>query len=337
MGWMPLRSQLLGTGHYVPEKVVTNFDLEKMMETTDEFITTRTGVRERRHAEAAVSATDLGLIAAKAAVADAGLTMDQIDCLIMNTITPDHNDPGCAFFLQAKLGVGHIPAIDIKQQCCGLIFGVSIADHFVRLGTYKHVLVVCAEVLSKRIDGSYDGRNISILFGDGAGAVVVGPCDDDQAGIRSTFMHADGSMAKILYTAAPGTANGKKTFIDKDDIDAGHVYFRMHGKTVFENGVARMCEAVEESFRENGIGYDDIGLLIPHQPNLRMIEAIIQKTGIAVEKVFINVEKFGNMASACLPVALDQARKQGRIKPGDLVQLVAFGSGFVWASLLVRF
>ena len=334
---MPIRSQILGTGHYVPEKVVTNFDLEKMMETTDEFITTRTGVRERRHAEADTSASDLGIPAAKAAVADAGLTMDRIDCVIMNTITPDHNDPGCAFFLQAKLGVGHIPAIDIKQQCCGLIFGCSIADHFVRLGTYRHVLVVCSEVLSKRIDGSYDGRNISILFGDGAGAVVVGPSDDPETGIRSAILHADGSMAKVLYTAAPGTATGKKTFIDHEDIDEGRVYFRMHGKTVFENGVARMCEGVEESFKLNNIGYNDIRLLIPHQPNLRMIEAIIERTGIAADKIFVNVEKFGNMASACLPIALDQARKQGRFKKGDLVQLVAFGSGFVWASMLVKF
>ena len=333
---MPITSRILGTGHFVPEKIVTNFDIEKMFETSDEFIVSRTGVRERRHAEAGVSASDLGLLAAKAAVADAGLTMDQLDCIIMNTITPDHNDPGCAFFLHAKLGVGNIPAIDIKEQCCGLLFGMSIADHFIRLGTYRHILIVCSEVLSKRIDGSYDGRNISILFGDGAGAVVLGPSDDKDVGIKSTFMHAEGAKAKVLWTEAPGTANGKMSFVDKDDIDAGRVHFRMHGKTVFENGVGRMCEAVEESFKANNIGFDDLDLLIPHQPNLRMIEEIINRTKIPVNKVFINVEKYGNMASACLPIALDQARKQGRAKPGDLVQLVAFGSGFVWASALVR-
>jgi 3-oxoacyl-[acyl-carrier-protein] synthase III len=333
---MPVASKIIGTGHYVPDKIVTNFDIMKMMDTSDEFIVSRTGIRERRHVEADVCVTDIAVPACRAAVADAGLNMEDIDCIIMNTITPDHNDPGCAFFLHAKLGVGNIPAIDIKEQCCGLLFGMTMADHFIRLGTFRHVLVVCAEVLSKRIDGSYDGRNISILFGDGAGAVVVGPSDDPAVGILSTVLHADGSMAKALFTEAPGTANNKMAFVDKDDIDAGRVYFRMDGKTIFENGVARMIEAVEEIFQRNHIGFDDIDMLIPHQPNLRMIETIIEKTGIDTKKIFVNVEKFGNMASACLPVALDQARKQGRIRKGDLVQLVAFGSGFVWAAILVR-
>ncbi len=333
---MSITAGILGTGHFLPEKVVTNFDIEKMFETSDEFIVTRTGVRERRHAEADVSATDLGVLAARAAVADAGLTMDKIDCIIFNTITPDHADPGSAFFLHAKLGVGTIPAFEIREQCCGLIYGMAMADSFIRAGAYKNVLVVCAEVLSKRIDGSYDGRNISILFGDGAGAVVVGRSDNPDVGIKSTFLHAEGSKAKVLYTEAPGTALGKMSFVDKDDIDKGRVYFRMIGKEVFENGVARMCEAVEESFKANNIGYDDIDLLLPHQPNLRMIEAIIEKGNVPLDKIYVNVEKYGNMASACLPIALDQARKQGRIKPGDLVLMIAFGSGFVWSSMLVR-
>jgi len=334
---MSIAARIEGTGHFVPEKVMTNFDIEKIIDTNNEFIVTRTGVLERRHAEADVSATDLGVRAAKAAVEDAGLTMDQIDCVIMNTITPDHHDPGCAFFLQAKLNIGKfVPAFDIKQQCCGLLYGASMAEHFVKAGTYKHVLVVCAEVLSKRIDGSYDGRNISILFGDGAGAVVIGASEDPDVGIKSISLHADGSMAKVLWTEAPGTARGKMNFIDKEDIDAGKVNFRMHGKTVFENGVARMCGAVEESFTKNNITLNDIDLLIPHQPNLRMIEAIIEKLSVPEEKIFVNVEKFGNMASACVPIAFDQARKQGRAKAGDLVQLVAFGSGFVWASMLLR-
>ena len=187
-------SRILGTGHYVPPRVVTNFDVMKMMETTDEFIVERTGVRRRRHAEPDVAASDLAALACRAAVADAGLTMDQIDLVIMNTITPDHADPGCAFFLQAKLGLAGIPVLDIKQQCAGLIYGLSLADHFVRAGTYRHVLVACAEVLSTRIDGSYDGRNIAILLGDGAGAVVVGPADDGERGILSTILHADGQQ-----------------------------------------------------------------------------------------------------------------------------------------------
>ena len=200
-----LRSKILGTGVYLPPRVVTNFDVMQMMETTNEFIVERTGVHRRRHADPELSASDLAAAACQSAVADAGLTMDQIDLVIMNTITPDHADPGCAFFLQPKLGLSGIPVIDIKQQCAGLIYGLAIADHFVRAGTYRHVLVVCAEMLSKRIDGSYDGRNIAILLGDGAGAAVVGPADDGKAGILSTILHADGSGAKALVTAAPGS------------------------------------------------------------------------------------------------------------------------------------
>ena len=331
-----MTSQVLGTGHFVPPKVVTNFDLMEMMETTDEFIVTRTGVRERRHAEADVSASDLAAEACRAAVADAGIEMDRIDLLIMNTITPDHHDPGCGFFLQPKLGLAGIPVIDIKAQCCGLIYGMSIADHFIKAGTYKHVLVACGEVLSKRIDGSYDGRNIGILLGDGGGAVVVGPSDDPNRGILSTILHADGTYAKALYSEAPGTGQGKAAFIDADDVAAGRVHFRMDGKTVFENGVAGMAGAAAESLEVNGLTLDDIDILIPHQANLRMLETVIDRVGIATEKVFINVEQFGNMASACLPIAFDQARKSGRVKEGDLVLLVAFGSGFVWASALVR-
>ena len=331
-----IQSCILGTGHYLPPKVVTNFDVMKMMETSDEFIVQRTGVRRRRHAEPGESASDLAVPACRAAVEDAGLRMGEIDLLIMNTITPDHADPGCAFFLQARLGLPGIAVLDIRQQCAGLIYGLAIADHFVRAGTYRHVLVACSEVLSKRIDGSYDGRNISILLGDGAGAVVVGPSDGRQQGILSTILHADGTGAKALYTAAPGSALGRTQHITKEDIDAGRVHFRMDGKAVFDNGVARMSEAVFESLQVNGLTMDGIDVLIPHQANLRKLEAIVARVGAPPAKVFVNVEEYGNMASACLPVALDQARKSGMVRPGSLVLLVAFGSGFVWASALVR-
>ncbi len=330
------RSRILGTGHYLPPKVVTNFDVMKMMETSNEFIVERTGVRERRHAEPDVAASDLAVEACKAAVADAGLAMDDIDLVIMNTITPDHADPGCAFFLQGKLGIKGPGVIDIRQQCAGLIYGISIADHFVRAGSYRHILVVCAEVLSKRIDGSNDGRNIAILLGDGAGAVVVGPAEDDQPGVISTFLHADGSLAKALYTAAPGSALGRKEHITHDDIDSGRVHFRMDGKAVFENGVAGMSSALLESLQANRLAMDDIDVLVPHQANLRMLEAIIAKTGFPQEKVYVNVERYGNIASASLPIALHEARACGMIQPGHLVQLVAFGSGFVWGSALLR-
>ena len=329
-------SRILGTAHYLPDRVVTNFDLEKMMDTSNDFIVERTGIRCRRYAEPGVSATDLAVEACLGAVADAGLEMDEIDFLIMNTITPDHADPGSAFFLQPKLGLKDIPVLDIKQQCAGLIYGMSIADHFIRAGTYRHVLIVCAETLSKRIDGSYDGRNIGILLGDGAGAVVVGPTADPDTGIRSTILHADGSLAKALYTAAPGSAQGRMDMISDEDLSAGRVHFRMDGKAVFENGTRGMTNAAFESLEANGLSLDDIDLLVPHQANLRMLEAVVEMIGIDPEKVFVNVEEYGNMASACLPVALDQARRQGRCKEGDVVLLVAFGSGFVWGSALLK-
>lgn len=332
-----MRAKILGTGHNLPDRVVTNFDLMDVMETTNEFIVERTGIEQRRHADPSLSATDLAVPACRAAVEDAGLTMNQIDLVIMNTITPDHADPGCAFFLQPKLGLSGIPVLDIRQQCAGLIYGLSLADHFVRIGTYRHVLIVCSELLSKRMDGSYDGRNISILFGDGAGAVVVGPAQDgDQAAIVSTTLHADGSEAAQLFTAAPGSALGRSEHITKDDIDEGRVHFRMNGKAVFENGVNRMSEMIFETPRAHGLTMDDIDLLVPHQANLRMLEAIADKTGFPPEKTFTNVTEYGNMASACLPIAVDQARRSGVIADGNLCLLVAFGSGFVWGSALIR-
>ena len=326
----------MGTGLYLPPKVVTNFDIMKMMETTDEFITTRTGVHRRRHAEPDVATSDLAAAACRAAVEDAGLQMSDIDLLIMNTITPDHADPGCAFFLQAKLGIPGIAVMDIRQQCTGLLYGIGIADSFVKTGAAKYALVVCAEVLSKRIDGSYDGRNIGILLGDGAGAAVVGPCEDEGRGILSTRLHADGTGAKALYSAAPGTGSGRTEYITKEDIDEGNVHFRMDGRTVFQNGVGKMSEAVLETLELNGLTMDDIDVLIPHQANLRMLEAIVEQVQAPIEKVFVNVQEYGNMASACLPVAFHQARETGMVSEGSLVLLVAFGSGFVWASSLIR-
>ncbi|MHB0959637.1 MAG: 3-oxoacyl-ACP synthase III family protein [Pirellulaceae bacterium] len=329
-------SRILGTGHYLPPRVVTNFDVMEMMDTTNEFIVERTGIERRHHAEAGVAASDLAVPACLAAVEDAGLTMDQIDLLILNTITPDHADPGSAFFLQPKLGLSGIPVLDIKQQCAGLLYALSIADHSILAGASRYVLIACSEVLSTRIDGSYDGRNISILLGDGAGAVVLGPLEGEQGGLLSTILHADGKGAKVLYTAAPGSALPRKEHLVKEDIDAGRVHFRMVGKEVFENGVARMSESVFESLEANGLTMDDIDLLIPHQANLRMLEAVIQRTGFPPEKVFLNVVDHGNIASATLPIALDQARRSGRLHAGSLCLLVAFGSGFVWGSALLR-
>jgi 3-oxoacyl-[acyl-carrier-protein] synthase-3 len=308
----------------------------KMMETSNEFILQRTGVERRRHAEADVSASDLAVLACRAAVENAGLRMDQIDLLIMNTITPDHADPGCAFFLQGKLGIPGIAVMDIKQQCAGLIYGLAIADHFIGAGACRHALIACSEMLSKRVDGSYDGRNIAILLGDGAGAVVLGPSDDEKTGILSTSLHGDGRFAKALYTAAPGSALGRTEHITKEDIDAGRIHFRMDGRAVFQHGVARMSEEIFDTLKAHKLTIDDIDVLIPHQANLRMLEEIVKRTGFPPEKVFMNVVEYGNIASASLPIALSEARQAGMVKPGSLVLLVAFGSGFVWGSALIQ-
>ncbi len=329
-------SCILGTGRYVPSRVVTNFDVMKMMETSNEFIVERTGVQRRRHAEPDQSASDMAALACRDAVADAGLSMDQIDMVVMNTITPDHADPGCACFLQAKLGLSGIPVYDIKQQCAGLLYGLSLADNFIRAGTCRHVLVACSEKLSSRIDGSYDGRNIAILLGDGAGAVVVGPSPDGKRGILSTSLHADGRFAEALYTAAPGSGLNRTEHLTHEDIDAGRVHFRMDGKAVFQNGVGKMSEAIGECLRANGLTIDQIDALVPHQANLRMLEAIVQKVGIPMSKVFANVEDYGNIASASLPIALHEARQARLVRPDSLAVLVAFGSGFVWGSALIR-
>jgi len=329
-------SCILGTGCYVPPRVVTNFDVMKMMETNNEFIVTRTGVQRRRHAEPDVAASDMAASACRDAVADAGLSMDQIDMVVLNTITPDHADPGCACFLQAKLGLAGIPVYDIKQQCAGLLYGLSLADHFVRAGTCRHVLVACSEKLSTRIDGSYDGRNIAILLGDGAGAAVVGPSPDGRRGILSTSLHADGRFAMALHTAAPGSGLGRNEHLTHEDIDAGRVHFRMDGKAVYQNGVEKMSQAIMDCLQANGYTLDDLDALVPHQANLRMLEEIVQRVGIPMEKVMVNVEDYGNIASASLPIALHEARQKGLVRPGGLALLVAFGSGFVWGSALLR-
>jgi len=331
-----VRSCILGTGHYLPDRVVTNFDLMKVMETTNEFILERTGIEKRRYADPEMGTSDLAVRACRAALDDAGLTADQIDLVVMNTITPDHFNPGCAFFLQSKLDLGGTPVFDLRQQCAAFIYELSLAEQYIKAGTCRHVLVVCAETLSKFLDTSNDGRNLSALLGDGAGAVVLGPTDVDGKGFQSAILHADGSGAKELYTAAPGCAAGRARHITHEDIDTGRIYDRMNGKVVFENGVEKMSSVIEELLEANALSIDDIDRIIPHQPNLRMLEEIIERTGFPQEKFFLNVVEHGNMASASLPIALDQARRAGLVGEGSLLVFVGFGAGFSWGAALVR-
>ena len=330
-------SRILGTGCYVPPRVVTNFDIMKMMETTDEFIVERTGVRRRRHAEPDVAASDLGALACRAAVADAGLAMDQIDLVIMNTITPDHADPGCAFFLQAKLGLAGIPVLDIKQQCAGLIYGLSLADHFVRAGTYRHVLVACAEVLSTRIDGSYDGRNIAILLGDGAGAVVVGPAADgrsaDLIAPRSTLTDSTRRRCIRLPPAVAWAARNtsrRRTSTPAECISA------WTARPSFRTAWRRCPQPCSSAWRPTDCRSTRSTASCPIRPICGCWRRLSIASALRGRKSIVNVEDYGNIGSASLPIALHEARQAGMVRPGSLTLLVAFGSGFVWGSALLR-
>jgi 3-oxoacyl-[acyl-carrier-protein] synthase-3 len=331
-----MKSCILGTGHYLPDRVVTNFDLAEVMDTSNEFIMEHTGIATRRFAEPETSATDLAALACRAAMDDAGVGPDEIDLLVMNTITPDHPEPGCAFFLQPKLGMAGIPVLDIRQQCAAFIYELSLADHYIKVGTCRRVLVVCAETNSKFLDYSNEGRNLTVLLGDGAGAAVLGPAEDGDKELRSVIVHADGIGARSVYRKAPGSALNRSEHLTVEDIETGRIHSRMNGKFTAEHGVAKMSSVMHEILEANSLSIDDIDLIVPHQPNLRMLEAIVENTGFPQEKFFINVVEHGNMASATTPIALDQARRAGRAGEGALVLVVAFGAGFSWGAALVR-
>lgn len=331
-------SRILGVGSYVPERVVKNDDLKSMMDTSDEWIRQRTGIEERRWVDmtTATGSSDLALEATRKALADAKVDKSELDCIIFATLSPDHDFPGTGCFLQAKLDVPGIPAIDVRQQCTGFIYGMSIADQFIRTGTYKRVLVVGAEVHSKGLDKTTRGRDVAVLFGDGAGAVVMGPTDDpDGARVFSTHLHADGRFAKELWVPLPGMAHPGDRLTP--ELLNGDEYPYMNGKTVFIHASKRMPEAVTEAVTANGLKIDDIDLFLFHQANLRINEMVAKQLGIPEEKVFNTIQKFGNTTAATIPIGMTEAIRAGKLKPGTLVATAAFGSGFTWASAIFRF
>lgn len=330
-------SRFLGVGSYLPPKAVKNDDLCAMMDTSDEWIRQRTGIEERRWVDhdSSTGSSDLALEASLKALANAKVDKSELDCIIFATLSPDHDFPGTGCFLQAKLGVPGIPAIDIRQQCTGFIYGVSIADQFIRTGTYRRVLVVGAEVHSKGVDKSTRGRDVAVLFGDGAGAVVMGPAEDDKGPcVLSTHLHADGRFAKELWIPLPGMAHPGDRL--RPDLLTGGEYPQMNGKTVFLHAAKRMPEAVMEALEANHVGIGDIDLFVFHQANLRINEMVAKQLGIPEEKVFNTIQKFGNTTAATIPIGMDEAVKAGKLKPGMLVATAAFGSGFTWASAVFR-
>ncbi|MCJ7611602.1 MAG: ketoacyl-ACP synthase III [Candidatus Aminicenantes bacterium] len=319
----------------MPPRVVTNFDLEKMSNTTDDWIRERSGISERHWADPGVGPSDLAVEAAKEALAQAGTDKSEIDFIIAATLSPDHYFPGIGVMVQAKLGLDNIGALDIRNQCSGFIYALSIADQYIRTGTYKKILVVAAEVQSTNLDFSDEGRDMAVLFGDGAGAVVVEPSPaDDGRGILSTHLYCDGRFVSDLWMENPSP---KKHPVFQPELFAANKFFpRMDGRNVFKNASERMPEAVRTGLKHNGLTIDDVTLLIPHQANDRISQMVAKKLQIPLTKVVRNIDRYGNTTAASIPIALDEAMRQGRLKPNDILVLTAFGSGFTWASAVIR-
>lgn len=336
---MKFRSEITGVGSYVPPKVFTNFDLEKMMDTSDEWIQQRTGIVERRWVDESVSTSDLAVNASLAAIKNAGLDKKDIDMIIFATLSPDHDFPGTGCFLQAKLELPEIAVLDIRQQCTGFIYGLSIADKFIQSGSHKNILVVGAEVHSKGLDKTPNGRNVAVLFGDGAGACVVSRKelinDKTESRIMTTHLYADGAFAKELWIPAPGNALGSER-INNQMLEEGMHYPQMNGKTVFVHATKRMAECLVHSCKEAGVRLEDIDVFLFHQANLRINSKVAEMLNIPESKVFNTIQKYGNTTAATIPLGMDDAIKAGVLKKGMLVASAAFGSGFTWASAVWR-
>ncbi len=332
------RATFLGLGSYLPDRVVTNDDLSEIMDTSDDWIQQRSGIKTRRHVDFAtepMGASDLATRAAKAALDSAGVSKNDIDLIIYATLSPDRTFPGDGVLVQAKLDIpAGVPALDVRNQCSGFLYGLSVANAFIQNGTYKRVLLIGAEVHSTGLDFSTRGRDVSVLFGDGAAAAVLGPTDDETRGVLSVHLHADGRYADELHCPYPSSAQMPRA--TPDMIAEGRHWPQMNGKNVFKHAVIRMPEAVHEALRHNKLTTDDIDLLVPHQANLRINEMVAKKLELGPERVFNNIEKYGNTTAASIPVALTEAVQLGRLKRGDLLCMAAFGAGFTWGSALVR-
>lgn len=330
-------SKISGLGFYVPDNVVTNDDLSKIMDTNDEWIQERTGIQERRHIiRGEDTTTTMGVKAAKIAIERSGLSNNDIDFIVFATISPDYYFPGPGVELQKVLGMKTIGALDIRNQCSGFVYALSVADQFIKTGMYKNILVVASEVQSLGLDMTTRGRGVSVIFGDGAGAAVLSRSNDDSR-ILSTHLHSEGEHAKELAVLAPGMGGRWITDILADNNpDDDSYYPYMNGQFVFKHAVVRFSEVINEGLQANNLKVSDIDMLIPHQANLRISQFIQKKFGLNDEQVFNNIQKYGNTTAASIPIALTEAWEQGKIKKGDTVVLAAFGSGFTWASTIIK-
>jgi 3-oxoacyl-[acyl-carrier-protein] synthase-3 len=329
-------ARILGIGHHVPSRRVTNADLTAVMDTTDEWIQQRTGIQERHYSEGWTGAADMGAEAAREALDRAGLKPEDMDCIVFATLSPDVDMPASACLLQDRLGIGGMPAFDVRNQCSGFLYGLAIADKFVRTGSFNHVLLVGAEVHSTGIDLSTRGREVAVIFGDGAGAVVLGPAADARQGILSTHLHAEGRFAEKLWLESPASRSRPRLTEEMITGPDARMFPKMEGRYVFRHAVTRFPEVIREALDANHLSPSDISLLIPHQANLRISQIVAMGLELPEEKVFNNIQRYGNTTAGSIPIALYEALEAGRIHAGDLVCLAAFGAGFTWASALIR-
>lgn len=325
------RVGIIGTGSYLPEKVLSNFDLEKILDTNDEWITTRTGIRERRVAKDAEAASDLAKVACERALVDAGLSPEEVELIVMATVTPDTHCPAGANWLEAKLGAVNAVSFDVTAACTGFIFALSVAGQYIKSGSYHNALVVASEVMTRTLD--WTDRETCILWGDGAGAAVITEVKNDR-GILSTHIHTDGAGGDTLLMPGGGS---KTTPISHESVDKKlHTLNMIEGNRSFKVAVRRFSEACEEALSHNNCTMDEVKVIIPHQANLRILQGVAKQLDISMDKIYVTIHKYGNISSATLPIALDEAVKDGTIQPGDLVLLTAFGGGLTWGSSLMR-
>jgi 3-oxoacyl-[acyl-carrier-protein] synthase-3 len=327
------RTRFLGTGMAVPDRVVTNDDLSRMMDTSDEWIRTRTGIQQRRWVREGETGVDLALAATHRALEMADSKPSSVDAIVYATSSPDHFAPGNGVFLQRALGIGTIPAIDIRTQCSGFVYALSVADAWVRTGQYRRVLVVGSEVQSTGLQTTTEGRNVSVIFADGAGAVLLGPSDSEERGIMAFDLHSEGAHAEKLWVDSPGSMYHPR--VSAEQIEAGRHYLDMDGKEVFRHAVVRMPESVRTVLAAIGRTTADLKLLLAHQANLRIAEMMQRELCLRDDQVYNNIMWYGNTTAATIPILLDECVREGRVQEGDLLALTAFGSGFLWGSAAV--
>jgi len=329
------KSKIKGVGFYVPKNVVKNTDLEKMMDTNDEWIKERTGIEERRWVDNDLTTSQMGTYASEIAIKNANISREEVDFIIFATLSPDYYFPGCGVLIQNNLKIKEVGALDIRNQCSGFIYGLSIADQYIKSGMYKNILVVGSEIHSGALDKSSRGRSVSVIFGDGAGAAIVSRSNDNSE-ILSTHLHSEGKYAKELAVIEPSTTFWVDKIINNSSDDEKGFYPKMNGNFVFKNAVIRFEEVINEALNYSNYTIEDIDILITHQANLRISKFIQKKMNIEDDKVFNNIMKYGNTTAASIPIAISEALEKNKIKNGDLVCLAAFGSGFTWASALIR-